>query len=124
MQVVVYLALGLLAVVALFQLALASGLPAGAMAWGGARTGVLPTGFRVASAIAGLVVYPLIAWYLLTASGVIGAHDGSSLGVWALAAFFGVGAVANAASRSKPERWWAPVSAAIAVCCVVIAVGL
>ncbi|HET9880007.1 MAG TPA: hypothetical protein VFQ81_11990 [Candidatus Limnocylindria bacterium] len=44
----------LLAVIAMFQLALAAGAPLGAMAWGGGHPGVLPPRLRVASAVVGV----------------------------------------------------------------------
>ena len=51
----------LLGVIAIFQLGLALGAPWGKAAWGGQNPGVLPTGLRVASGLAAVVVYPLIA---------------------------------------------------------------
>lgn len=119
------IAIVLVGVVAVFQVALAAGAPLGAAAWGGRHPGVLPAGFRVASGIAGLVVYPGIAWLIATVD-ITGAPwlpwSGSSV-LWALVGLFGAGAVANAASRSRIERLWAPVSLGLAVCCAVIAVS-
>ena len=114
----------LLLSVAVFQLALAAGAPFGRLAWGGRHEGVLPAGLRIASAIAGLVVYPVVIAIVLSASGVIDADLVPGQGdevMWFLAAFFGVGAVANAVSRSPRERWWAPVSLAVAACCAYLA---
>jgi len=120
------IAIVLVGVIAVFQVALAAGAPFGAAAWGGRHPGVLPDGFRVASGIAGLIVYPAIAWLIADASGVTDApglpwSDASAL--WALTGLFGLGAVANAASRSRIERLWAPVSLGLAICCAVIARG-
>jgi hypothetical protein len=53
-------AVGLLVVVAVFQLALALGAPFGKAAWGGAHDGVLPPRLRAASAFVGLVVYSAV----------------------------------------------------------------
>jgi hypothetical protein len=39
-------------VIAIFQIALAAGAPLGRASWGGAHAGQLPTGLRVASAVA------------------------------------------------------------------------
>ncbi len=109
-----------------FQLALALGAPWGAAAWGGRNPGVLPTGLRVASAFVGVVVYPLIALVILAAGGAI-ADDwlpiGRTVVMWILAAFFVLGTVVNAISRSPIERIWAAVSLALAVCCAVIALA-
>ncbi len=62
------IAVALLAVVWLFQLALALGAPLGRAAWGGRHEGVLPTRLRAASAFAAIVVYPLIIIYVLGAA--------------------------------------------------------
>jgi hypothetical protein len=87
---------------------------------------VLPGRLRVASAVVGLVVYPLIGLVILAAAGLI--DDGwlpidPTVAMWILAGFFALGAVVNAISRSAPERIWSPVSAVLAVCCALIALG-
>ena len=80
---------------------------------------------RVASAFVAVVIYPPMALLLLDKGGVVDVgSDVSTAWVWVLAGFFTWGAFANLASRSKPERIWAPVSAVIAACCTVIAVGV
>jgi hypothetical protein len=125
METAGWVAAALIGVVTVFQLALALGVPAGAAAWGGSNKGVLPTRLRVASGLVAVLFYPPVAILLLDASGVIDVGwDVSSLWIWVLAGLFGLGALANFASRSRVERWWGPVSAAIAVCCVVIALGM
>jgi hypothetical protein len=116
----------LLTILVVFQLALALGAPLGDMAWGGQHPGVLPTPFRVASAVVGLVVYPAIMLAILSTGGVLQLDllpPVESMPMWVLAALFLFSAAANAASRSKRERIWAPVSLVIATCCVVIALG-
>lgn len=124
MELVGSVAVGLLVVIAVFQIALALGSPWGKAAWGGAHEGVLPARLRVASAVAGLVVYPAIIAVVLSASGLIGADlvagDGA-VTMWVLTAIFSIGAIANLASRSRVERWWSLVSLALALCCVGIA---
>lgn len=114
----------LMGVVGVFQLTLAMGAPFGSMAWGGAHEGVLPRRLRIASAFAGLVVYPILILLVLRAGGVttVGWDTGSP-GMWALTGLFGLGTLANLASRSRAERWWAVVSLALAVCCAIIATG-
>jgi hypothetical protein len=120
------LAVVLLAVVAVFQIALAFGAPLGKAAWGGRSEGVLPPRLRVASGLAGIVVYPLIALYVLASEDLIDLEwlPTGATGMWVLTGFFTLGTLANLASRSKVERVWAPVSLAIAVCCSVIAIGM
>ncbi len=109
-----------------FQLALALGAPFGDMSWGGQHPGVLPRRFRIVSAAAGLVVYPLIVAVILASAGLIEATWLPVTGpaaMWALAGFFLLGALANGISRSRRERIWAPVSLVVSLCCVVIALG-
>ena len=117
-------ATALLGGLSLFQIGLALGAPWGAASWGGANRGVLPTGFRIASGFAGLVLYPFLALVILRSAGVFETEwlpgDGS-VWMWVLAAFFGLGTLANVASRSPSERWWSPVSGVVAVCCGFIA---
>lgn len=58
MAVAALVAVFLLAVIALFQLALALGAPLGAAAWGGRHRAVLPMRLRIASGVAASVIYP------------------------------------------------------------------
>ena len=126
MPTVALVAVALIGALVAFQVALALGAPLGAAAWGGQRPGVLPGGLRIASAIVGLLVYPLLAAVILAAAGLI-ADDwlpiDPTVAMWILTGFFALGTVVNAISRSKPERVWAPVSGALAVCCALIALG-
>jgi hypothetical protein len=124
MTVAAIVAVALLGVIVLFQVALALGAPLGYAAWGGRHPGVLPTRLRVASGVAALVAYPVIILAVLGAAGLIGGDwlpvDPRVL-MWVLAAFLGLGAIANFASRSPRERIWGPVALAVAICCAVIA---
>lgn len=125
METAAWIAAFLIAVVAVFQLALAFGVPAGAAAWGGQNPGVLPTRLRVASFFVAVFFYPPIALFILSSAGVINTWISlNSLWLWILSGFFLLGALANFASRSRVERWWGPVSLVIAVCCAVIALGV
>jgi hypothetical protein len=124
MKIAGALAVSLLAIVAVFQLALALGAPFGKAAWGGRHSGVLPARLRLASAVAGILVYPPIIVIVLSSAGLIDADlvpGNTTAAMWTLAALFLVGTIANAVSRSTTERWWAPVSLAIAICCGVVA---
>lgn len=128
METAAIIAAVLIAVVAVFQIALALGSPAGAAAWGGAHEGVLPTRLRVASGIAGLFFYPVILVFVLDAGGVIDTSLGNGstarLFMWLLTGLFTLGALANFASKSKVERYWGPVSLVISICCGIIAAGM
>lgn len=120
------LAVVLVTIVAVFQLALALGAPFGKAAWGGRNEEVLPTGLRIASGIAAIVVYPFICLYVLASADLIDLEwlPIGATGMWVLTGFFTLGTIANLASKSKIERLWAPVSLAIAVCCAIVAVGM
>jgi hypothetical protein len=58
MHVAAVIAVVLRGVVCAFQIALALGV--GKAAWGGQHEGALPTRLRVASGVAGVVVYPAV----------------------------------------------------------------
>ncbi|PPK92598.1 hypothetical protein CLV92_11327 [Kineococcus xinjiangensis] len=97
--------------VAAFQIALASGAPWGAAAWGGTNPGTLPPGLRAASAGSALVYAGLA---VTLASGLVpGARRRRILTVAAGAMVLGT--VLNLASPSGVERaLWTPVAAALA----------
>jgi hypothetical protein len=126
MTIAAILAVVLLGILIVFQLALAAGAPLGFAAWGGRNPGVLPTGLRLASAFVGLVLYPTFIAVILAAAGLIGDDwlpVDARIVMWVFAGFFALGVVANAISRSPRERIWSLVSAALAICCAVIALG-
>ena len=126
MTLAAVVAVVLVAIIAVFQLALALGAPLGKAAWGGRNEGVLAMRLRIASGLAAVVVYPFIAVYVLASADLIDLEwlPTGATGMWVLTGFFTLGTVANLASRSKIERIWAPVSLAIAVCCATIAIGM
>lgn len=108
--------------VSAFQVAIALGAPLGSASWGGRHEGRLPTSLRRASAIAA-VLWLIAAGIVLGRVG-IGPVPGSVArwGTWALVALLTVGAVMNAASPSRWERFgWAPFTALLAGLCVVVA---
>jgi hypothetical protein len=125
-EVAAFVAYVLLAALALFQIALAAGAPLGHLAWGGKHR-VLPRGLRIASA-ASVLLYAL---FVAIIEGAVDSLDrfGDHIpekpaGIWVLTAFFGVGIVANLASRSRPERFvMTPVAAVLFTCCLVIALA-
>lgn len=125
MEIAAVIAAVSLATIAVFQLALALGAPLGRAAWSGQHPGVLPVRLRLASAVAALV-YPLIIALVLSSAGLVGSGPGPGgpVVMWVLVGFFALGTLANAVSRSKPERIWAPVSLTISACCAVIATGI
>lgn len=127
MKIAAFVAGSLLTIIAVFQIALAMGMPAMKMAWGGQHQEKLPTGLRVASGVAGLVIYPLAVLLVLEAGGVTDfdlVPDVGPIGMWIFGGLFAAGAVLNFASRSKAERIWGPVSLVIGVCCGIVAASL
>ena len=127
MKVVAIVAVSLIFVICLFQIALAFGAPLGKAAWGGRHQGSLPKGLRIGSGIAGFILYPLIGVMVLDGAMVIDGRfmlGNDKAVMWGLSALFSVGALANLASRSIIERWWAPVSLTLALCCAVVALLL
>jgi hypothetical protein len=109
----------LLAGVAVFQVLLVAGLPLGRLAWGGQHE-VLPRTLRISSAVS-VLLYVAIAWAVWHAAT---APEGAGPWIWVLTAFFGLGVVMNAASRSRPERLvMTPVVLLLAFSCLVIALG-
>jgi hypothetical protein len=117
----------LLTVIAVFQIALALGMPARRMAWGGGHEGKLPTGLRVASGIAGFVLYPLAAFLVLeagTESEFALIPDVGPVGMWVFTGLFAIGALMNFLSPSPRERVWGPAALAVSICCGIVAAAL
>ena len=114
----------ILAALAVFQLALVFGAPLGRFAWGGQHR-VLPARLRVGSAVS-ILIYALIdiiAWDRVGAINVFPAPF-SEVAMWVIFAYFVLGILMNALSRSKPERYtMVPVSAVLAVLSFFIAMG-
>jgi hypothetical protein len=109
------IAIGLIGVVAAFQILLALGVPWGAAAWGGRHPGVLPSRLRVASAASAVALIG-IAW-LVAEKGSNTADEPSWLNValWIVAGYFATGVILNLISRSKIERIWSPVALVTAI---------
>jgi hypothetical protein len=109
---------------AVFQLMLVAGAPLGRFAWGGQNV-VLPTSLRIGSAVS-VVLYGAFALLMLEAAGRVGVLPQGFVdtAIWVLTAYFALGIVMNAVSRSRPERLvMTPVSLALAVVCLVLALG-
>jgi hypothetical protein len=114
----------ILAVLAVFQLALALGAPLGHFAWGGQHR-VLPTKLRIGSLVS-ILIYAVIALLALDRVDLIDVvPDGvSTVGMWIVFAYFVLGIPLNAVSRSKPERFtMTPIVAVLAVLSLLVALG-
>ncbi|GHH67649.1 hypothetical protein [Promicromonospora soli] len=114
----------LLALLAIFQLALVFGAPIGHFAWGGQHR-ILPRRLRIGSAVA-ILIYAVIAFIALDRAGTVEAFPGgfSIVGMWVVFAYFVLGIGLNAISRSKPERFtMVPVTVVLAALSLPIALG-
>lgn len=95
----------ILTALAVFQVALALGAPLGRFAWGGQHT-VLPTSLRIGSALS-IAIYAVTGAILLARAGAIslGVSDRTvEISAWVVTAYFALGILMNAISRSRPER--------------------
>jgi len=82
---------------------------------------------RIGSAVS-VLLYGLFAWIIAAAvSSVDRSGDRvppENWAIWVLTAYFGVGILANLASRSRSERLvMTPVAAVLCACCLVIALA-
>jgi hypothetical protein len=114
----------LLALLAVFQLALIFGAPIGHFAWGGQHR-VLPTRLRIGSVVS-ILIYAVIALAGLDRAGTVVVFPGafSAVAMWIVFAYFALGIVLNAISRSKHERYtMVPVTLALAVLSLLVALG-
>lgn len=113
-----------LALLAVFQIALALGAPLGRFAWGGQHR-VLPAKLRIGSLVS-VLIYALIAvlaWDRVRAIDVV-PDVVAQVGMWIVFAYFVLGILMNAISRSKPERnTMVPVSIVLAALSFLIAMG-
>jgi hypothetical protein len=114
----------LLALLAVFQVALILGAPIGHFAWGGQHR-VLPTRLRIGSVVS-ILIYAVIALAGLDRAGTVDVFPGafSAVAMWIVFAYFALGIVLNAISRSKHERYtMVPVTLALAVLSLLVALG-
>jgi hypothetical protein len=111
--------------VAVFQVALALGVPLGELAWGGQQR-LLPRSLRVGSALAA-VIWLVAAVFVLERADVtaLGLNDTvASVGVWVLTVLLAVGTIMNAISRSTKERLvMTPVAGVGFVVCLIVALS-
>ena len=114
-------------IVSLFQIALALGAPWGEYAYGGARVGKLPTGFRINSVIAAVVMVAISGHYLAQLGVFTPLLDsaGNSAVNWVLVGFTGLSAIANNITRSKKERAvWAIPTILMFIAALLVALSL
>lgn len=113
-----------LALLTAFQVALVFGAPLGRFAWGGQHKGVLPRKLRIAS-IFSIVIYGVFALFVFGKLDIFVINPPIlSVGLWVFTAYFILGTIMNAVSRSKYERYtMTPIAAVLAVCFLVLVIG-
>jgi hypothetical protein len=114
---------GLTMLVVAFQIALAAGAPWGNLTMGGAYSGRLPPGMRVAAVVQALVLV-VFALIIATRAGLIFARwrGASRKLAWVVVAYGIAGVVLNAITRSQWERaLWLPVTLGLLYCAIVVA---
>ena len=115
------------ALVALFQIALALGAPWGEYAYGGARVGKLPVGFRINSVVSTFVMLAQTGHYLAQLGVFEPLLDpaGNNVVNWVLVGFTGLAAIANNITRSKKERAvWAIPTILMFIAALLVALNL
>ncbi|CAM4378611.1 hypothetical protein L1N85_25675 [Paenibacillus alkaliterrae] len=115
----------LIAIVILFQIALAAGMPWGSYAMGGKFPGKFPPTMRIAALIQ-VIILSLIASIVLIKSGLI-FPDWSSFteaAIWFVVAFSVIATLLNVITRSVWERRiWAPVCLLMLITSIIVAIG-
>lgn len=108
-----------------FQIALICGAPIAKFAWGGTHD-ILPNKLRLAS-LSSIVLYIFFASVLLEKADIIQFIKNDRLvaiSMWVITAYFFVGILMNALSRSKLERMtMTPVAALLAATFLVVAIS-
>ena len=110
----------------LFQVLLALGVPLGRAAFGGRNASLSPE-LRVASLVSALLIIGAI-WTVLVRAGAITAGR-RSRGIahwliWGFVGLFSLSAFANFTSSSPWERFgWGPFAVMLVICCVIVALG-
>jgi len=122
-SLVVNISIFLLSIVALFQLALAFGMPWGSLAMGGKYPGKFPVPMRLAAVVQAFVLIG-IGFVLLIKSKVMfpSLYQTSEIVIWGIVVFNVLGLIMNLATPSKWERIiWAPVAGGLLVCSILVA---
>lgn len=114
-----------MAVVVIFQFALALGAPWGEWAMGGKFRGRFPPQMRVVALVQIVFLVFIILVVLIRAEMILNQHFvPSRLAIWFVVAMCVVGTIMNFITPSKKERnLWAPVSIVLLVCSLVVARG-
>lgn len=115
----------LIAVVILFQLALAAGIPWGCYAMGGKYPGKYPPVMRIA-ALFQIIILALLALIVLSKSGITlhRWYPFANHAIWFVVVFSTVATILNVLTKSKWERRiWAPVSVLLLITSITVAIN-
>jgi len=112
------------AIVILFQLGLAAGMPWGSASMGGKFPGKYPPKMRIV-AIVNILILSVLAIIVLSRAGLIFPQllSVSATGIWFVVAFSGIGTILNTITPSKIERIWAPVAAIQLITSLIVAIS-
>ena len=112
------------AIVILFQLGLAVGMPWGSASMGGKYPGKYPPKMRIV-AIVNILILFVLAIIVMSRAGLIFPQllSVSKTGIWFVVAFSGIGTILNTITPSKIERIWAPVAAIQLITSLLVAVS-
>jgi hypothetical protein len=108
---------------AVFQAALAAGMPWGQLTWGGKFAGRLP-GYMRGVAIVSMALLIAFAVIVAVRAGILWPswHPQSRTLIWVVVAYCGLGVIANAVTPSRSERLlWLPLVSAMLVCSIIVA---
>lgn len=111
-------------IVIIFQGCLAAGIPWGEASMGGRYPGKYPPKMR-AVAIINMMILGFIAAIVLSEADLLlpRLKPISSIGIWFVVAFFGIGTVLNTITPSKIERIWAPVALLQLITSIIVAIS-
>lgn len=115
----------ILALLAIFQVALSLGAPLGRFAWGGQHR-ILPMRLRIGSVIS-IFIYTIIAILILSKAQIMHLQlvdTVVNIGSWIIAGYFTLGVIMNGISRSKAERnLMTPVALALSATTLIVALS-
>ena len=112
------------AIVILFQLGLAIGMPWGSASMGGKFPGKYPPRMRIVATV-NIVILTVLAIIVLSRAGLVFPQlvTVSQIGIWFVVAFSGIGTIMNTITPSKIERIWAPVAAIQLITSLIVAIS-
>jgi len=118
------IAVVIFAVISVFQLLLALGLPLGKLAYGG-KYEKLPTNMRIMSLVA-IGIFALGSISVLERAGIITIFNNPIfvlVVVWVIAVYLAFNTLLNAISKSKQEELiMTPLSLILTICCFIVAI--